>query len=170
MQSTGIKMPRTLLRRLLAVLATLAVVRSEHVRYLEISEGAPVGTRIGFIGDGASAEDSPPYLVVPVGSAVDTDLVIDQTTGEIRTKVLLDRETRSSYSLVAIPISGDNIRVLVKVLDENDNAPTFPTAVMNIEFPENTPRDVKRTLHPARDLDLDIYNTQRYAIITSTCW
>lgn len=36
---------------------------------------------------------------------------------------------------------------------------------MSIEFPENTPRDVKRTLHPARDLDLDVYNTQKYNII-----
>ncbi|XP_055588867.1 protein dachsous-like [Uranotaenia lowii] len=37
---------------------------------------------------------------------------------------------------------------------------------MNIEFPENTPRDVKRTLNPARDLDLSRYNTQRYNIVS----
>lgn len=125
-----------------------------------------MGTRIGFIGDGASPESGPPYLIVPVGSSVDTDLFLDHTTGEIRTKVPLDRETRSSYSLVAIPISGENVKVVVKVLDENDNAPTFPASVMSIEFPENTPRDVKRTLNPARDLDLDIFNTQRYNIVT----
>ena len=148
----------------LFLLLLLACCRAEHARDLEVSEGAPVGTRIGFIGDGAS-DSGPPYLIVPVGSAVDTDLAIDQTTGEIRTKVPLDRETRSTYSLVAIPISGDNVKVVVKVLDENDNAPTFPMPVMSIEFPENTPRDVKRTLHPARDLDLDIFNTQRYNIV-----
>ncbi|XP_044255905.1 protein dachsous [Tribolium madens] len=147
------------------LLLLLAASRAEHVRDLEVSEGAPVGTRIGFIGDGAS-DSGPPYLIVPVGSAVDSDLNIDQTTGEIRTKVPLDRETRSSYSLVAIPIRGDNVKVVVKVLDENDNAPTFPMSIMSIEFPENTPRDVKRTLHPARDLDLDIFNTQRYNIVS----
>lgn len=152
--------------QLYVLLPLVVATRAEHVRDLEISEGAPVGTRIGFIEDGASVDSGPPYLIVPVGSSVDSDLGIDQTTGEIRTKVPLDREVRPSYSLVAIPISGDNIRVLVKVLDENDNAPTFPTAVMNIEFPENTPRDVKRTLHPARDLDLDIFNTQRYNIVS----
>ncbi|KAJ8985392.1 hypothetical protein NQ317_007550 [Molorchus minor] len=150
----------------LANLLLLAAAVAEHVRDLEVSEGAPVGTRIGFIGDGASPESGPPYLIVPVGSAVESDLAIDQTTGEIRTKVPLDRETRASYSLVAIPLSGDNVKVVVKVLDENDNSPTFPMSVMNIEFPENTPRDVKRTLHPARDLDLDVYNTQRYNIIS----
>ncbi|KAF6210424.1 hypothetical protein GE061_013530 [Apolygus lucorum] len=138
--------------------------RCEQVRVLQVSEGTPVGVRVGYIGDGSS---SPPYLIVPVpGSAVDTDLAIEPETGEIRTKVKLDRETRSSYSLVAIPRSGGNIRVLVKVLDENDNAPTFPSPTMEIEFPENTPRDVKRTLNPARDLDLDTFNTQRYNIIS----
>ncbi|XP_031340901.1 protein dachsous-like [Photinus pyralis] len=150
----------------LIVLLLVAATLAEHVRDLEISEGAPVGTRIGYIGDGATSDSGPPYLIVPVGNAVMSDLSLDTNTGEIRTKVPLDREKRASYSLVAIPISGDNIKVLVKVLDENDNAPTFPTAVMNIEFPENTPRDVKRTLHPARDADLDIYNTQRYNIVS----
>ncbi|KAF5281942.1 hypothetical protein FQA39_LY00466 [Lamprigera yunnana] len=149
---------------LLLLLVTAAL--AEHVRDLEVLEGAPVGTKIGFIGDGASSDSGPPYLIVPVGNVVESDLAIDHGTGEIITKIPLDREKRASYSLVAIPISGDNIKVLVKVLDENDNAPTFPTAVMNIEFPENTPRDVKRTLHPARDMDLDIYNTQRYNIVS----
>lgn len=150
----------------LCALLLAVTTRAEHVRDLEISEGSPSGTRVGFIGDGVSVDSGPPYLIVPVGSAVDSDLSIDSTTGEIRTKVSLDRETRASYSLVAIPISGDNIRVVVKVLDENDNAPTFPTDIMHIEFPENTPRDVKRTLYPAKDADLDVFNTQRYNIIS----
>lgn len=151
---------------LVQLLAFAALANAEHVRDLEISEGAPVGTRIGYIGDGTSPDSGPPYLIIPVGSNVENDLSVDQSTGEIRTKVPLDRETRASYSLVAIPMSGDNVKVIVKVLDENDNAPTFPTKLMNIEFPENTPRDVKRTLHPARDLDLDNFNTQRYNIIS----
>lgn len=143
-------------------------VAGEHVRELEVSEGVPIGNQIGYIGEFLPGVDSgPPYLIVPVpGSSVDSDLSIDHSTGEIRTKVLLDRETRASYSLVAIPFSGDNVKVIVRVLDENDNAPTFPVAVMNIEFPENTPRDVKRTLHPARDLDLGRFNTQRYNILS----
>ncbi|XP_050541407.1 protein dachsous [Daktulosphaira vitifoliae] len=148
------------------LLAVAAAVAGEHERHLDVSESAPVGTRIGFIGDG-SKDSGPPYLIVPVpGSAVDTDLITDQNTGEIKTRVPLDRETRSSYTLVAIPLSGDNIRVVVRVVDENDNSPTFPSRVMQVDFPENTPRDVKRTLSPARDLDLGPYNTQRYAIVS----
>lgn len=149
----------------LANLFLLTLAASEHLTNLEVSEGVPVGTKIGFIDDGA-VDSVPPFLIVPVGAAVDTDLSIDQKTGEITTKVPLDRETRASYSLVAIPANGVNIKVVVKVLDENDNAPTFPSDLVNIEFPENTPKDVKRTLPPARDLDLDVYNTQKYNIIS----
>ncbi|KAK3923329.1 Protein dachsous [Frankliniella fusca] len=150
----------------LAILgALLALVVGEHVRDMEVSEGAPVGTRVGLIGDGDVS--GPPYLIVPVpGSPVYSDLAIDQTTGEIKTRARLDRETRASYSLVAISQSGENVRVVVRVRDENDNAPTFPTPVMNIEFPENTPRDVKRTLQPARDPDLGAFSTQRYSIVS----
>lgn len=145
--------------------AVAAAAAGEHERHLDVSESAPVGTRIGFIGDG-SRDSGPPYLIVPVpGSAVDTDLIAEQNTGEIRTRVPLDRETRASYTLVAIPLSGENVRVVVRVIDENDNAPTFPGPSMHVEFPENTPRDTKRTLNPARDLDLGLYNTQRYAIV-----
>lgn len=162
MTSSGRKMSEICL----SILLLLVYASAEYVRDLEISEGAPIGTRVGFIGDGSFPDSGPPYLIVPVGSSGDTDLMLEQTTGEIRTKVLLDRETRAIYSFVVISMSGDNVLVHVKVLDENDNAPTFPMSVMNIEFPENTPRDVKRTLHPARDLDLDLFNTQRYNIVS----
>ena len=38
--------------------------------------------------------------------------------------------------------------------DVNDNAPQFPTELVELDFPENSkPRDVKRTLPPARDAD-----------------
>lgn len=153
-------------RRLLALLLVLLLELGAHhapgaspeqVKYLEVSENAPPGTRVGFID-----AESPPYLIVPVlGSAVDTDLIVDQATGEIRTRVALDRETRPSYSLVALP---QNVRVVVKVLDENDNAPKFPVAHVNVEFPENSPRDAKRALPPAKDPDLGQYSTQRYEI------
>ncbi|KAK6642119.1 hypothetical protein RUM44_013842 [Polyplax serrata] len=147
---------------MLFLLSLQGVTSGEHVRDLEVSEKVPKGTLVGSIGDGR-----PPYLIVTApGSGVDTDLSIEESTGEIRTKVALDRETRASYSLVAIPQNGENVRVTVRVLDENDNPPTFPRPLMHIEFPENTPRDVKRTLHPARDLDLGIYNTQRYNIVS----
>lgn len=152
---------------LIFLLLNAALVLGEYARDLEISEGVPIGTRIGFIEDGVSSENGPPYLIIPVqGIFVNTDLDIDEKTGEIKTKITLDRETRASYYFVAVPLNGQNIQVNVRVIDENDNAPKFPTPVMNIEFPENTPRDVKRTLNPAKDEDIGIFNTQKYNIIS----
>lgn len=151
---------RTVLLVRLVLGALLAAgARSELVRELEVSENAPAGTRVGFID-----ADSPPYLVVPVpGSAVKADLIVDEATGEIRTRVPLDRETRASYSLVAL---AQNVRVVVKVLDENDNAPRFPVDHADVEFPENSPRDAKRALPPAKDPDLGLFSTQRYEIVS----
>lgn len=149
-------------------LSIFAFGNAEVELKLEVSEGVPIGHHIGFIGEFSLGVDSgPPYLIVPVpGTFTDTDLNVDKTSGEIRTKVQLNREVHASYSLVAIPLSGENVRVMVNVLDENDNAPTFPEPVMHIEFPENTPLDVKRTLNPARDPDLGAFNTQRYNIVS----
>uniref|UniRef100_A0A336LSR0 CSON015170 protein n=1 Tax=Culicoides sonorensis TaxID=179676 RepID=A0A336LSR0_CULSO len=156
----------------------ITVINCEYVRELSVSENAAIGTPIGFISGGSSSSSSnnkddamfaPPFLIVPVPGSegfVDADLAIDHKTGEIRTKRLLDREKRASYAFVAIPINGEHIRVVIKVLDENDNSPMFPVSVMNIEFPENTPKDVKRTLYPAKDLDLGKFNTQKYNIIS----
>ncbi|GIZ04865.1 protein dachsous [Caerostris extrusa] len=161
-----------LLRITLALLLSRCrTVSTEYLQEFEISEGLGVGTTIGYIGHSRPVSPKPPppppYLIVPVpGSAVDSDLQIDQSTGEIRSSIVLDREERSYYSFVAIPLSGENIRVEIKVRDENDNAPKFPTPFMTIEFPENTPRDMKRTLNPAKDRDLGIFNTQRYEIVS----
>lgn len=157
---------------LLLMNAAATAVRGEFTRDLNISEGAAIGTPIGFIEDSSSSEGGPPYLIISVPGVsldtvpVDTDLDIDQKTGEIKTKVALDREKISTYYFIAISQHGPQIRVNVNVIDENDNAPVFPYPVMNIEFPENTPRDVKRTLNPAKDLDIGNYNTQKYNIVS----
>lgn len=88
-------------------------------------------------------------------NGVDTDFNIDQSTGEIRSAVILDREITAFYFFIAIPITGPNIKVTIIVLDTNDNAPQFPSSSIDLEFPENSKvRDVKRTLPPAIDLDL----------------
>uniref|UniRef100_T1ING0 Cadherin domain-containing protein n=1 Tax=Strigamia maritima TaxID=126957 RepID=T1ING0_STRMM len=144
----------------------LRYTESEQTREFTIVENVPTGTLVGLLDDPDARATT--YLIVPSpGSAVDSDLLIDQATKEIRTRVVLDRELRNSYTFVAIPSDdGENIRVLIRVKDENDNAPKFVAPSMSVEFPENTPRDVKRTLNPARDSDLGIFNVQQYKIVS----
>ncbi|EFN78561.1 Protein dachsous, partial [Harpegnathos saltator] len=123
-----------------------------------VSESALPGTRIGYI----DSDSLPLLLIVPIpGSSVEADLEVIKETGELKTKGPLDRETHPSYSLLALP---QNIQIVVKVLDENDNAPTFSVDHVDVEFPENSPRDSKRALPPALDPDLDLYTTQSYEI------
>ena len=161
-----VKMTTTVL-----VVLLLSLARAEYVKQFSVREGVGLGTRIGFIGDsspGSSAPPRPPYLVVPVAdSPIDRDLDIDQNTGEIRTKVVLDREKRDKYYLSAIPLTGDgeNIKVLIEVEDVNDNAPTFLTNNIDIGLAENTARDTRKQLPAALDSDLGIFNTQRYNIV-----
>ena len=71
---------------------------------------------------------------------------------------MLDRE--ANYSLSAIPLNGDgkNIKVSIEVGDVNDNASLFFNNIIEIGFPEKTPRDSKRQLPPAIDSDLGIFN------------
>ena len=87
--------------------------------------------------------------------------------GEIRTKIVLDREANYSYSLSAIPFNGDgkNLKVSIEVGDVNDNASLFSSNIIEIGFPEKTPRDSKRQLPPAIDSDLGIFNKQHYYIV-----
>ena len=136
----------------LALAAATGGVSAEHTQSFRVKEDIPVGTVIGTVGGGEDASSSPtpppppPYLIVPVGSAPDRDLIVNSQTGEIRTKRPLDRETTASYALNAIPLSGDSIRVTVEVADINDNTPTFPESEVDVDIPENTPRGTKRKL------------------------
>lgn len=57
---------------------------------------------------GRNQEDTAPAL-----GTVDTDLNIDQSTGEIRTAIELDREKRTHYSFIAISLTGVNVYVKI---------------------------------------------------------
>ena len=100
---------------------------AELMQTFEIKEGSPAGTIVGTIGNDQSGNlvvgergstpPKPPYLIVPEEGFDDVgggnDLIINEQTGEIRTKKLLDRELTSAYVLNAIPLNGDNIKVFV---------------------------------------------------------
>lgn len=152
------------------LLLLVPAVGSELIRTFEVKEGSPIGSIIGVIGEsrpGLPQPPQPPYLIVPLpGSSPDTDLIINQQTGEIRTKKLLDREATSAYELSAIALNGENVKVVINVIDINDNAPVFAEKVVTMNIPENIPRETRRKLVPARDRDLGVFNTQRYEIVS----
>ena len=70
--------------------------------------------------------------------------------GEIRTKIVLDREANYSYSLSAIPFNGDgkNLKVSIEVGDVNDNASLFSSNIIEIGFPEKKHQGTVKDNYP----------------------
>ncbi|XP_046393425.1 cadherin-87A-like [Ischnura elegans] len=80
------------------------------------------------------------------------EFVISADTGELRTKIILDREVKSKYELVLVaqdhgsPISYETLRFLtILLVDSDDNKPEFPmdetTMPYRFKVPENEYRD-----------------------------
>ena len=158
---------------LFLVYLTCSRIRSingtELFQTFEVKEGSPAGTVVGTVGNDQTGSliignrgrepPEPPYLIVPQEGFDEggggNDLIINEQTGEIRTKRLLDREVTPSYVLNAIPVNGDNIKVVINVTDINDNTPTFEEAAddgsMDMDIPENIPSGTIRRLPPALD-------------------
>lgn len=68
---------------------------------------------------------------------------INSDTGNITTKTPLDRETKPTYTFQAYARDHDErtgaVRVIVQVLDRNDNAPKFQKASLRMSILENAP-------------------------------
>nr|OXU29140.1 hypothetical protein TSAR_006401 [Trichomalopsis sarcophagae] len=72
---------------------------------------------------------------------------INQETGELRAKIILDRETKNKFELVLVaadhgsPTAYETLRLLtVLLIDTNDNVPEFYEEY-NFNVPENRPKD-----------------------------
>ncbi|XP_054751092.2 cadherin EGF LAG seven-pass G-type receptor 2-like [Lytechinus pictus] len=107
-----------------------------------VSEGADIGEVIVRV----SASDNDAGANAEVSYSMDPSPVfeIDEESGEIRTKVLLDREDISSYTLyVTASDHGINPQqsrafVQVTVQDINDNSPVFEETSYSAEIQENS--------------------------------
>ncbi|PIO25739.1 hypothetical protein AB205_0048070, partial [Aquarana catesbeiana] len=75
------------------------------------------------------------------------DFLINNTTGLVTSTVVLDRERISEYYLRVVasdagsPSKSSTSTLTVRVLDINDESPTFYPTLYNISLAENVPRD-----------------------------
>uniref|UniRef100_A0A1I8GRF3 Cadherin domain-containing protein n=1 Tax=Macrostomum lignano TaxID=282301 RepID=A0A1I8GRF3_9PLAT len=77
---------------------------------------------------------------------------LDSGTGDIKTKIRLDREQRAAYSFHVI--CGDSVvSVTVLVDDKNDCYPTFQNASIMLRRPESIPTPTSLPLTYVEDLD-----------------
>ncbi|XP_051882334.1 protocadherin-16 [Pristis pectinata] len=151
---------------MLGFLVGWSVAGSSEPLILHIDEEQPAYSIIGDINAGL-----PPGHITSSffthetdGTGMSSDLIIDETTGIIKTARVLDRESRDKYKFVAVNLGGDTVEVVILVNDINDNAPVFPSSQMRLKIPEQTPVGTRFRLDSAIDADGGQFSTQGYLI------
>uniref|UniRef100_A0A3Q2DCV8 FAT atypical cadherin 3b n=1 Tax=Cyprinodon variegatus TaxID=28743 RepID=A0A3Q2DCV8_CYPVA len=91
--------------------------------------------------------------------------------GELRTATVMDRETTSSYKLIAQATDGGGLfcrsDISLKVLDVNDNAPSFSTTHYLASIYENASPKALLTRLQASDPDEGLNRTIVYSLVDS---
>ncbi|XP_040330360.1 protocadherin Fat 4 isoform X2 [Herpailurus yagouaroundi] len=94
---------------------------------------------------------------------------INHATGEIRSIRSLDREKISQYVLTikssdkGSPSQSTSVKVIINILDENDNAPRF-SQIFSAYVPENSPLGYTVTRVTTSDEDIGVNAISRYSI------
>lgn len=126
---------------------------------LEVSENESKGTVVGYIPtkiDFTYRFNEPPR-----------EFILDMNTGEIKTNMVLDRETRDRYDLVVLSSQPTYpIELSIKILDTNDHAPEFPESSIAVSFSESAAAGTRLLLDAATDRDIGVNSvTDDYRIV-----
>ncbi|KAL4715527.1 hypothetical protein ACJJTC_009153 [Scirpophaga incertulas] len=114
---------------------------------LRVPEDQPIGTVVGRIPikPGFTYRFNEPPK----------EFVLDPISGEIKTSVILDRETIDRYAFVVLSSQPTYpIEVRLRVTDVNDNYPEFPEPSIAVAFSESAAAGTKLLLDAATDKDL----------------
>ncbi|CAL8364079.1 unnamed protein product [Lota lota] len=99
------------------------------------------------------------------------DFYMDANTGELRTAALMDRERTAGYTLIAQATDGGGLfcrsEVSLRLLDVNDNAPSFSSGVYVTSVPENAAPKALLTRVQASDRDQGLNRTVVYSLVDS---
>ncbi|XP_059046362.1 cadherin-related tumor suppressor [Achroia grisella] len=114
---------------------------------LRVPEDQPIGTIVGRIPlkPGFTYRFNEPPK----------EFILDPVSGEIRTNVVLDRESVDRYAFVVLSSQPTYpIEVRLRVTDVNDNFPEFPEPIIAVAFSESAAAGTKLLLDAATDKDL----------------
>ncbi|KAL8186987.1 UNVERIFIED_CONTAM: Cadherin-23 [Gekko kuhli] len=98
------------------------------------------------------------------------DFLVNSSTGLINSTTVLDRERIAEYYLrvvasdAGVPSKSSTSTLTVRILDVNDENPTFFPAVYNVSLPENIPRDFKVVRLNCTDADVGLNAELSYFI------
>ncbi|XP_041864735.1 protocadherin Fat 3 [Melanotaenia boesemani] len=134
-------------------------------------EDIPINKAILTVGatdadSGTSAEIQ--YSLFGIGVE---DFYMDANTGELRTATKMDRETTPAYKLIAQATDGGGLfcrsHISLKVLDVNDNAPSFSSTHFMANVFENAAPKALLTRLQASDPDEGLNRTVVYSLVDS---
>uniref|UniRef100_A0A8C3XYW0 Cadherin-23 n=1 Tax=Catharus ustulatus TaxID=91951 RepID=A0A8C3XYW0_CATUS len=137
----------------------------------EIAEGLPAGSSV-FQVVAIDLDEGPNGQVsyrMQVGMPR-MDFLINSTSGLVSSTAVLDRERIPQYYLRVVasdagaPAKSSTSTLTVKVLDVNDENPTFFPAVYNVSLPENVARDFKVVRLNCTDADIGLNAELSYFI------
>lgn len=128
-------------------LSSSTVSGSSDIFYFEIKENSKPNTFVGKVR--TKAGHTYRFNEEP------REFELDPYTGVIRTThVPTDREKKDFYNLVIISLPAYPLEVKIRILDENDNAPQWPSYInTNLSFSESAPIGSKLIIDTAIDLD-----------------
>ncbi|KAM3868566.1 protocadherin Fat 3 [Diretmus argenteus] len=99
------------------------------------------------------------------------DFYMDANTGELRTANVMDREKTASYKLIAQATDGGGLfcrsEISLRLLDVNDNAPSFSATQYTTSVYENATPKALLTRLQASDPDEGLYRTLVYSLVDS---
>ncbi|XP_053703162.1 protocadherin Fat 3 isoform X3 [Synchiropus splendidus] len=99
------------------------------------------------------------------------DFYMDANTGELRIATAMDRESTSSYKLIAQATDGGGLfcraDVSLRLLDVNDNAPTFSSSLYMASVLENAAPNTLLTRLQATDPDEGLNRSVVYSLLES---
>uniref|UniRef100_A0A8D0QTT7 Protocadherin Fat 4 n=1 Tax=Sus scrofa TaxID=9823 RepID=A0A8D0QTT7_PIG len=159
------------------------------ITVLDVNDNSPVFKEDPFVSE--ILENLSPRKILTV-SAVDKDsgpngqldyeivngnrehsFSINHATGEIRSIRPLDREKTAQYVLTikssdkGSPSQSASVKVIINILDENDNAPRF-SQIFSAHVPENSPLGYTVTRVTTSDEDIGVNAISRYSIMDTS--
>uniref|UniRef100_A0A8C2V2H2 Protocadherin Fat 4 n=1 Tax=Chinchilla lanigera TaxID=34839 RepID=A0A8C2V2H2_CHILA len=159
------------------------------ITVLDVNDNSPIFKEDPFVSE--ILENLSPRKILTV-SAVDKDsgpngqldyeivngnkensFSINHATGEIRSIRPLDREKVSHYMLTikssdkGSPSQSTSVKVIINILDENDNAPRF-SQIFSAHVPENSPLGYIVTRVTTSDEDIGANAISRYSIMDTS--
>uniref|UniRef100_A0A8C1MUD6 FAT atypical cadherin 4 n=1 Tax=Cyprinus carpio TaxID=7962 RepID=A0A8C1MUD6_CYPCA len=144
---------------------------SQNIYDIEIEENTLSGTDVLQVFASDADEGTNGQIRFSIaGGNLNSDFRIDSVTGVISVAKLLDRETRSAYSLLVqaadrgTPSLSSSGTVTVLVGDVNDNIPSFSSMSFHTTIPEDAPTGTDVLLLNSSDSDVGLNGVISYSL------